>query len=103
MNTEPKNRWITLINGTPSTWESGDGNDRPVTYATEREAWKDLADFQIMRLQDFIDDDTRDDDEVPEFEPEDYVVPCTVYPDGHIEGEDGTIYDPKEPASKYGR
>jgi len=31
-------------------------------------------------------------------------VPCTVHPDGRIEGEDGnTIYDPKEDPSKYGR
>jgi hypothetical protein len=109
MNTEPANRFIvlteTMCDGTiPAFWESnGKDSDRPLTYATAREAWKEIADFQIMRLQSFIDDDTRDPDETPEFEPEEYVLPCEVYIDGHIEGEDGTIYDPKEDPSKYGR
>jgi hypothetical protein len=110
MNTEPTNRFIalteTMCDGViPEFWEhTKDTPDRPITFATQREAWKEIADFQIMRLQDFIDDDTRDDDEMPEFEPDGWVVPCTLYPDGRIEGADGTpIYDPKEDPSKYGR
>ena len=110
MTTEPTNRFIvlteTLSTGLiPAYWEST-GNDpdhRPITFATARDAWKEVADFQIMRLQAFIDDDTRDPDETPEFDPEDFVFPCKVYPDGRIEDSDGTIDDPKEDPSKYGR
>jgi hypothetical protein len=97
MNTEPKNRWIivtpTVCQGdVPAYW---DGDDKPVTYATQREAWKEIADTQIMKLQEFIDDDTRDDDEVPEFEPEDYVTDCCIYPDGVIATEThGVFFDP---------
>jgi hypothetical protein len=106
MNPEPKNRWIivtpTICQGDiPAYW---DEDDKPVTYATQREAWKEIADTQIMKLQEFIDDETRDDDEVPEFEPEDYIIPCDVHPDGVIATEThGVFFDPTEPASKYGR
>lgn len=104
MNLE--NRWIivtpTVCQGDiPAYW---DETEKPVTYATQREAWKEVADTQIMKLQEFIDDETRDNDEVPEFEPEDYVTPCCIHPDGVITTEHhGTFYDPNEDQSKYGR
>jgi hypothetical protein len=105
MNPEPMNRWIivtpTLCQGdVPAYWGEG---DEPITYATEREAWKEVADTQIMMLQNFIDDETLDPDEVPEFEPEDYVCECTVHPDGSITTEThDPLFDPKN-LSKYGR
>ena len=105
MNDSIKHRWIvvtpTICQGdVPAYWGEG---DEPVTYATEREAWKEVADTQIMKLNEFIDDETRDLDEVPEFEPEDYVIECDVHPDGVIAtGPHGVLFDPKN-LSKYGR
>lgn len=83
MNPEPKNRWIivtpTVCQGdVPAYW---DEDNKPVTYATAREAWKEIADTQIMKLQ--------------EFEPEDYVIDCCIYPDGVIATEThGVFFDP---------
>lgn len=94
-------RWIIITpcqGDVPAYW---DEHDNPITYATEREAWKEVADTQIMKLREFIDDETRDPDEVPEFEPEDYVIPCDLYPDGVITTDrHGTFYDPAT-HSKY--
>lgn len=100
-------RWIivtpTMCQGdVPAYWDENDeGDNKPVTYATEREAWKEVADTQIMKLREFIDDETRDPAEVPEFETEDYVIPCDLYPDGVITTDrHGTFYDPAN-LSKY--
>lgn len=108
--TTSESRYIIMTNPafsgeTPSVWESpaDGGPDHPVTYATQREAWKEAADFLIMSLQAFIEDDTRPDDEEPDLGSSDYVIPCTVFPDGRIEGEGGTIFDPELPSSHYGR
>lgn len=105
MNATIKHRWIvvtpTVCQGDiPAYWGEG---DEPITYATEREAWKEIADTQIMKLNEFIDDETSDPDEVPEFEPEDYVIDCDVHPDGVITtGHHGVLFDPKN-LSLYGR
>lgn len=91
MNTEPKNQWIivtpTMCQGdVPAYW---DETNKPVTYATEREAWKEVADTQTMKLREFIDN------EVPEFEPEDYIIACKVHPNGVITTEaHGVFFDP---------
>jgi hypothetical protein len=106
--TQPTNqtRWIvitpTICQGdVPAYWEEGDRKTdprRPVTYPTEREAWKEVADTQIMKLQAFLDDEDLPDDEVPEFEPEDYICPCTIDTDGAITTEaHGVLYDPNNP------
>ena len=106
MNDSTKHRWIivtpTVCQGDiPAYWDEG---DEPITYATEREAWKEVADTQIMKLNEFIDDETRDHDEVPEFQPEDYVIPCDVHSDGAITTEDhGVLFDPRTDLSRYGR
>lgn len=99
-----KRRWIvvtpTLCQGdVPGYWGE---DDKPLTFETEREAWKEVADTQIMKLQEFIDDETRSHDEVPEFEPEDYVIACDVHPYGMITTTHGVLFDPKN-LSKYGR
>lgn len=99
-----QNCWIivtpTICQGdVPAYWGEG---DKPITYATEREAWKEVADTQIMMLQNFIDDEDCDEDEVPEFEVEDYVIACNVHPDGVITTDHGVFFDPKT-LSKYGR
>jgi hypothetical protein len=99
-----RNRWIvvtpTLCQGdVPAYW---DGDDKPLTYATEREAWKEVADTQIMKLQEFIEDESRNPDEEPEFEPEDYVIECNVYSNGVITTTQGVLFDPKK-LSEYGR
>lgn len=103
MFVERPTRWIvvtpTICQGdVPAYWEDSE----PVTYATEREAWKEIADTQIMKLQAFIEDG--DDNEVPDFTPEDYVVACDVLPDGAITTSDhGVLFDPRTDLSRYGR
>jgi len=105
MKDQIKHRWVvvtpTVCQGDiPAYWGEG---DEPITYATEREAWKEVADTQIMKLNEFIDDETRDSDEMPEFEPEDYVINCDVHPDGTITtGHHGILFDPRK-LSLYGR
>jgi hypothetical protein len=73
----------------PAYYEETETGRIPVTFSSEREAWKEIADFQILRLQAFIEDESRPEDETPEFEPEDYPVPCTRLPDGRIVTEYG--------------
>ena len=92
-------RWIIITptaceGDVPAYWESVDRLRIPVTYPTLREAYKEIADTQIMKLQEFIDNEDLEDDEVPEFEPEDYILPCDVYPDGVITTDPhGIFYD----------
>jgi len=98
---EAKPRWIIIAptaceGDIPAYWEENDEGLRvPVTYASLREAYKEIADTQIMKLQEFIDNEDLPEDEVPEFEPEDYVLPCDVYADGVITTDPhGNFYDP---------
>jgi hypothetical protein len=98
--THPTRRWIiitpTLCEGDiPAYWTTNEEGLRvPLTHGSLRDAYKEIADTQIMKLQEFIDNEDLDEDEVPEFEPEDYILPCEVYPNGVITTEPhGTFYD----------
>ena len=101
-----KDAWIVMIRTAcqgeiPAWWTEGpEGSDIPVTYDTERGAQVEIAQLMIDRLQEFIDDEDIED---PEFETEDFVLPCTINDDGTITGEDGILWDPSEDQTIYGR
>lgn len=63
-----------------------------VVFETELEAQKEIADYQITRLQQFLDGEREFEDAI---ETEEYVVPVTVHPDGKIVDEDGRCFDSK--------
>jgi len=95
------NCWIiiTPISGTKDAvvgyWEvGGGGKQTPMTYATQREAWKQIVEDQIWRFEEFIEDDRLPDGKVPEFLPKNTVCPCTLNPDGSITTESyGLLFD----------
>lgn len=62
-----------------------------VVFATELEAQKEIADYQITRLRQFL-AGQRDFDEAMAVE--EYVVPVTVHPDGVITDADGNCFGP---------
>lgn len=63
-----------------------DGEDMPCVFSTEAEAQREIADFMMTRLQEFMDGE-RDFHDATTVE--EYVVPVTVNPDGSIIDEDG--------------
>jgi len=63
-----------------------------VVFETELEAQKEIADYQMTRLQQFLDGEREFEDAI---ETEEYVVPVTVQPDGKIVDEDGRCFAPK--------
>ncbi len=60
--------------------------DGPCVFATEAEAQREIADFMMTRLQEFIDGGRDFHDAITV---EEYVVPVTVLPDGSVVDEDG--------------
>jgi hypothetical protein len=63
-----------------------------VVFATEREAQREIADYQITRLQQFLDGEREFEDAI---ETEEYVMPVTVQPGGVIVDEDGRRFGPE--------
>jgi hypothetical protein len=63
-----------------------------VVFATEREAQREIADYQITRLQQFLDGEREFEDAI---ETEEYVMPVTVQPGGVIVDEDGRRFVPE--------
>ncbi len=68
-----------------------DGDDKFVVFETELEAQKEIADFMMIRLQQFLDGERDFDDAITV---EEYVVPVTVLPDGTICDKDGNRFGP---------
>jgi hypothetical protein len=62
-----------------------------VVFATELEAQKEIADYMMTRLRQFLDGEREFEDAI---EVEEYVVPVTVQPDGVIVDEDGRGFGP---------
>ena len=60
--------------------------DRPCVFSTEAEAQREIADFMMTRLQEFIAGERDFHDAITV---EEYVVPVTVLPDGSVVDEDG--------------
>ena len=79
----------TLCQGAvPNVKESGpDDVERVCVFPTELEAQREIADYMMTRLQQFIDGDRDFDDAVTL---EEYVVKVEVLQDGSIFDEDGS-------------
>ncbi|MDQ5980163.1 MAG: hypothetical protein QG602_3138 [Verrucomicrobiota bacterium] len=73
----------------PACYES----DYPVVFATEREAQREIADHQLIRIQQFLDGERDFDDAITTDE---YVLPVSVWPDGSIATEWGRRYGKQE-------
>jgi len=63
-----------------------------VVFETELEAQKEIVDYQMTRLRQFLDGERDYEDAITV---EEYVVPVSVHPDGVIVDEDGRCFGPK--------
>ena len=80
----------TVFQGTmPACYEG----DYPVVFATELEAQREIADHQLIRIQQFLDVERDFDDAITTDE---FVLPVDVWPDGSISIEDGRLYGKQE-------
>ena len=68
-----------------------DGEGKYVVFESELDAQKELADYMMTRLRQFMDGERDFDDAITV---EEYVVPVTVHPDGVITDEDGNCFGP---------
>jgi hypothetical protein len=80
----------TVFQGTmPACYEE----DYPVVFATEVEAQREIADHQLIRIQQFLDGERDFDDAITTDE---FVLPVDLWPDGHVSTEDGQSYERAE-------
>lgn len=63
-----------------------------VVFETELEAQKEIVDYQMTRLRQFLDGERDYEDAITV---EEYVVPVTVHPDGVIVDEAGNCFGPR--------
>ena len=68
-------------------------DDHPVVFATELEAQREIADNQLIRIQQFLDGERDFDDAIVTDE---FVLPVDVLPDGSISVESGRSYGKQE-------
>ena len=61
-------------------------------FETDLDAQKEIADYMITRLQQFLDGERDFDDAITV---EEYVVPVSVHPDGTIMDVDGNRFGPR--------
>jgi len=66
-----------------------DETERYIVFETEVEAQKEIADFMMTRLGEFLIGERDFDDAITV---EEYVLPVTIQPDGSIADEDGNLY-----------
>ena len=69
-----------------------DGEGKYVVFDSELEAQKEIADSQMTRLQQFLDDEREFEDAITV---EEYVVPVIVHSDGTITDESGNCFGPQ--------
>lgn len=67
----------------------GDAPERICVFATQREAEREIADFMMTRLQQFLNGERDFDDAITI---EEYVVEVDVLPDGRIVDADGNCF-----------
>ena len=67
-----------------------DENDKPCIFKTELEAQREIADWAMMRLRDFM-DGNRDFEDATTIE--DYVVTVELFPDGSFVDEYGNRFE----------
>lgn len=70
-----------------------DETEFPVVFSTEREAQCEIADTQLIRIQQFLADERDFEDAIATDE---FVLPVYVWPDGSISIKDGRIYGKAE-------
>ena len=76
----------TVFQGTmPACYE----DDRPVVFATELEAQREIADNQLIRLQQFLDGERDFHDAITTDE---FILPVKLWPDGSISTEGGRTF-----------
>lgn len=63
-----------------------------VVFETELEAQKEIVDYQMTRLRQFLDGEREYEDAITV---EEYVVPVSVHPDGVIVDETGNCFGPQ--------
>jgi len=68
-----------------------DGDDKYVVFETELDAQKEIADYAMIRIQQFLDGERDFDDAMTV---EEYTVHVTVHPDGTITDKDGNCIGP---------
>lgn len=66
-----------------------DGENKYVVFETELEAQREIADYAMTRIRQFLDGERDFDDAMTV---EEYVVPVTVHPDDTITDEDGNCF-----------
>jgi hypothetical protein len=80
----------TIVQGTvPACYD----DDYPVVFTTELEAQREIADHQLIRIQQFLDGERDFDDAITTDE---FVLPVDVWPDGSISIEDGRLFGKQE-------
>lgn len=65
--------------------------ERFIVFDTELEAQREIVDFMMVKLQQFLDGERDFNDAV---QVEEYVVPVTCSPDGAITDESGQVFGP---------
>lgn len=73
----------------PSCYEG----DYPVVFPTELEAQREIADLQLIRIQQFLDGERDFDDAIATDE---FVLPVDVWSDGSVSTENGRKYGKQE-------
>ena len=68
-------------------------NDHPVVFATELEAQREIADSQLILIQQFLEGEREFHDAITTDE---FVLPVDVWPDGSISTEEGRRYGKAE-------
>ena len=63
--------------------------DYPLVFRNELEAQRDIADSQLIRIQQFLDGERDFEDAMESYE---FVLPVKVWSNGHISTEDGRTY-----------
>jgi ATP phosphoribosyltransferase regulatory subunit HisZ len=69
-----------------------DREDKYVVFETELEAQKEVVDYHMTRLRQFLDGEREFEDAISV---EEYVVPVTVYADGSFTDADGNVFGPR--------
>lgn len=67
-----------------------DGDDKYIVFETELEAQKEIADYAITRLRQFLDGER---DFIDAITVDEYVVPVMVHPDGTLTDEAGNCFN----------
>ena len=76
----------TVFQGTmPACYEG----DFPLVFATDLEAQREIADNQLIRIQQFLDGERDFDDAIVTDE---FVLPVNVWPDGSISVQGGRVF-----------